>query len=72
VGPAQQQVQEHAQVEQVRARVDGFGPQLLGGHEGLHVGAIGPRTGGQQPQRLGDAEVQQLDRPLVADHHVGR
>ncbi len=72
--PRRQLPQEHADAEDVGARIDRLPARLLGRH--VRVLAL------EQPRlrlrrvdcagRLGDAEVDQLDRALVGDQHVLR
>jgi hypothetical protein len=76
-------VEDHAQGKLVGAEVGGFAPRLLGGHEAdgaedrsrSRQGAVqaGPFLAGRERRRmdlLREPEVEDLDAPLAAHHHV--
>ena len=65
-------VEHDAEREHVGAAIDRLGPALLGRHVrvlALHHAALGLGRALAGPR---DAEVEHLDRAVVADHHVGR
>ena len=78
-GAGEQLVQQHAQAVDVGGGADGFAAHLFGagvvrrvgpmsGHGGVAGGFV--VTAFQRVQRLGDAEVQQLDAALGVHQHV--